>query len=54
MPPSYELGTELTLKQIFETHYILYNKNEFIINLNNINVVNFKNYSYFSEFNCTL
>jgi hypothetical protein len=43
MPPSYELGTELTLKQIFETHYILYNKNEFIINLNNINVINFKN-----------
>ncbi len=43
MPPSYELGTELTLKQIFETHYILYNKNEFIVNLNSINVINFKN-----------
>jgi hypothetical protein len=43
MPPSYEVGPELTIKQIFEAHYNLYSMSEFVINLNNICVVNFKN-----------
>ncbi len=45
MPTSYELGTELSLKTIFDTHYDLYVNSNFIINLNNINVVNFNNLS---------
>ncbi len=45
MPSSYELGTELSLKLIFETHYDLYINLNFVINLNNINVINFNNLS---------
>ena len=45
IPPSYELGTELNLKLLFETHYILYQTNSFIINVNSINIINFTNLS---------
>jgi hypothetical protein len=43
MPPSYELGFELNLKHLFETHYQLYCNSNFIINLNNISIINFNN-----------
>jgi hypothetical protein len=49
MPPSYELGSELSLKQLFETHYSLYIESAFIINLNNINIVNFINLAKWLE-----
>ena len=49
MPPSYELGSELSLKQLFETHYSLYIESSFIINLNNINIVNFINLAKWLE-----
>jgi hypothetical protein len=45
MPPSYEIGCELSLKQIFETHYNLYKSNDFIVKINNINIINFTNLS---------
>ncbi len=45
MPPSYEIGPELSLKQIFECHYILYNGSNFVVNLNNECVINFVNLS---------
>ena len=41
MPPSYELGSELSIKQIFESHYQLYIDSSFVINLNNVNIINF-------------
>ena len=41
MPPSYELGSELSIKHIFESHYQLYIDSSFVINLNNINIINF-------------
>jgi len=43
IPISYELGPELSLKQIFETHYSLYSNSQSIINLNNMNIINFTN-----------
>lgn len=43
MPISYELGSELSLKQLYETHYKLYSVNKFIININDINVISFEN-----------
>ncbi len=43
MPPSYEIGPELSLKTIYESHYILYKESQFIINLNNECVINFTN-----------
>ncbi len=45
MPPSYEIGSELSLKTIFESHYILYKESKFVINLNVECVVNFINLS---------
>ena len=45
IPPNYELGTELNLKLLFETHYILYNNSDFVVCLNNINIINFNNLS---------
>jgi len=45
IPPNYELGTELNLKLLFETHYILYNNSNFVVCLNNINIINFNNLS---------
>jgi hypothetical protein len=41
IPPNYELGTELNLKILFETHYSLYNN--FIININSPIIINFIN-----------
>ena len=49
MPPSYELGPELTLKQLFESHYPLYVESLYVINLNNINVINFVNLANWLE-----
>lgn len=43
MPPSYEIGPELSLKTIYESHYILYKESNFVINLNIENVINFIN-----------
>ena len=43
MPISYELGCELSLKQLYETHYKLYCVNKFIININDINVISLEN-----------
>lgn len=43
MPISYELGCELSLKQLYETHYKLYSNNKFIININDINVISLEN-----------
>jgi hypothetical protein len=45
LPPSYELGSELNLKLLFETHYELYTRNNFVINLNSVNILNFTNLS---------
>ena len=45
IPPSYELGIELNLKILFETHYNLYKNDNFIITLNNICIINFINLS---------
>jgi hypothetical protein len=47
IPPNYELGTELNLKILFETHYSLYYNNNFVINLNkkDNNIINFTNLS---------
>jgi len=45
IPISYELGSELSLKQIFEAHYELYIKSAYIINLNNVNIIDFNNLS---------
>ena len=39
IPPNYELGTELNLILLFETHYILYNNCDFVVTLNNINII---------------
>ena len=49
MPPSYELGSELTIKQIFESHYPLYIDSSYVINLNNINIINFMNLAKWLE-----
>lgn len=49
LPVSYEYGTELSLKNIFETHYSLYNSSSFIINLNSINIINFTNLGQWLE-----
>lgn len=49
IPPSYELGAELSIKQIFESHYILYIDSSFVINLNNINIINFINLAKWLE-----
>ena len=49
MPPSYELGAELSIKHIFESHYQLYIDSSFVINLNNINIVNFLNLAKWLE-----
>jgi hypothetical protein len=49
MPPSYELGSELSIKHIFESHYQLYIDSSFVINLNNINIVNFVNLAKWLE-----
>ncbi len=43
IPPSYEIGPELSIKHIFENHYPLYTESSFVINLNNINIINFNN-----------
>jgi hypothetical protein len=43
MPPSYEIGPELSLKTIYESHYILYKESNYVINLNNECIVNFIN-----------
>jgi hypothetical protein len=43
MPISYELGSELSLKQLYETHYKLYSNNKFIININDLNVISLEN-----------
>ena len=43
IPPNYELGTELNLKLLFETHYSLYHNCNFVVCLNNINIINFNN-----------
>lgn len=43
IPISYELGCELSLKQLYETHYKLYSVNKFIVNINSINVISFDN-----------
>ena len=43
MPISYELGCELSLKQLYETHYKLYSNNKLIININDINVISLEN-----------
>ena len=45
IPSSYELGTELNLKILFETHYDLYKKENFIIVINNKCIINFINLS---------
>ena len=45
IPSSYELGSELNLKILFESHYCLYCDNNFIININNINTINFNSLS---------
>lgn len=45
IPPSYELGVELNLKILFESHYNLYKNDNFIITLNNICIINFINLS---------
>jgi len=45
IPPSYELGTELNLKLLFETHNVLYQNNNFIINVNSVDIINFTNLS---------
>ncbi len=49
MPLSYEIGSELTIKHIFEAHYSLYVESSFVINLNNINIINFVNLSKWLE-----
>ena len=49
IPISYELGAELSLKQIFEAHYQLYTSSSFVINLNNVNIINFNNLSVWLE-----
>jgi hypothetical protein len=49
IPLSYELGPELSLKQIFESHYPLYINSLNIINLNNINIINFTNLAKWLE-----
>ncbi len=43
IPISYELGCELSLKQLYETHYKLYSANKFIVNINDINVISLEN-----------
>lgn len=43
MPISYELGCELSLKQLYETHYVLYCVNKFIVSLNNVNIICMEN-----------
>jgi hypothetical protein len=49
IPISYELGSELSLKQIFEAHYELYINSTFMINLNNVNIINFTNLALWLE-----
>ncbi len=49
IPPSYEVGPELSIKLIFESHYQLYIESAFVINLNNINIINFINLSRWLE-----
>ncbi len=49
IPISYELGSELSLKQIFECHYKLYINSSYVINLNNINIINFTNLGVWLE-----
>jgi hypothetical protein len=49
LPPSYEIGPELSIKHIFENHYPLYIDSSFVINLNNINIINFNNLSKWLE-----
>lgn len=49
LPPSYELGAELSIKHIFESHYQLYIESSFVINLNNINIINFVNLAKWLE-----
>ena len=49
IPPSYELGAELSIKHIFESHYQLYIDSSFVINLNNINIINFINLAKWLE-----
>lgn len=55
MPISYELGCELSLKQLYETHYKLYSENKFIVNVNDVNVISLENLSkwlkYIKEIN---
>jgi hypothetical protein len=43
MPENYEIGPELSMKHIFECHYILYIDSTFVINLNSECVINFIN-----------
>ena len=43
IPISYELGCELSLKQLYETHYKLYSANKFIVNINDVNVISLYN-----------
>jgi hypothetical protein len=45
IPPNYEIGTELNLKILFETHYALYHDNNFVVNINSSNIINFTNLS---------
>ena len=49
MPPSYEIGPELSLKTIYECHYVLYKESNFVVNLNNECVINFNNLSNLSN-----
>ena len=49
IPINYELGTELNIKLLFDTHYILYKNNNFVVNLNSINIINFINLSKWLE-----
>lgn len=43
IPISFEIGTELNLKLLFETHFELYRSSEFVVNINSNNVINFNN-----------
>ena len=43
IPLSFELSTELNLKILFETHYNLYKKSLFVVNINSSNIINFDN-----------
>lgn len=47
IPLNFEISSELNLKIIFQSHYQLYKDNQFIIDINKNNIINFKNLKVF-------